>query len=54
MRPYVENIHHKKGMVEWLKVKTLSSSPSTEKKTKNKNKRRIKADLGEFGGMMNP
>jgi hypothetical protein len=24
---------HKKGLVEWLKVKALSSSPSTAKKT---------------------
>jgi hypothetical protein len=24
--------HHKTGLVEWLKVKALSSSPSTEKK----------------------
>jgi hypothetical protein len=23
--------HHKKGLVDWLKVKTLSSSPSTAK-----------------------
>jgi hypothetical protein len=26
-RPYLENTHHKKGLVEWLKVKALSSSP---------------------------
>jgi hypothetical protein len=26
--------HHKKGLVEWLKVKALSSSPSTEEKKK--------------------
>jgi hypothetical protein len=26
-----------KGLVEWLKVKALSSSPSTEKKKKKKN-----------------
>jgi hypothetical protein len=26
--------HHKKGLVEWLKVKALSSSPSTKKKKK--------------------
>jgi hypothetical protein len=28
--------HHKKGLLEWLKVKALSSSPSTKKK-KEKN-----------------
>jgi hypothetical protein len=32
MRPYLEKNLHKKGMVEWLKVKALSSSPSTGKK----------------------
>jgi hypothetical protein len=26
---------HKKGLVEWLKVQALSSSPSTAKKKKN-------------------
>jgi hypothetical protein len=26
---------HKKGLVEWLKVKALSSSPSTTKKKKS-------------------
>jgi hypothetical protein len=34
MRPYFENTHHKKGLVESLKVKVLSSSPSTTKKKK--------------------
>jgi hypothetical protein len=30
---YLENIKHtKKGLVLWLKLKALSSSPSTEKK----------------------
>jgi hypothetical protein len=33
-RPYLGNTHHKKGLVEWLKVKALSSSPSTAKKKK--------------------
>jgi hypothetical protein len=28
--------HHKKGLVEWLKVKTLSSNSSTAKKKKIK------------------
>jgi hypothetical protein len=35
MRPYLEKPFTKIGLVEWVKVKTLSSSPSTEKK-KNK------------------
>jgi hypothetical protein len=29
-----EKNHHKKGLVEWLKVQALSSNPSTEKKKK--------------------
>jgi hypothetical protein len=32
MRPYLEKTHYKKGLVEWLKVKALSSSTSTEGK----------------------
>jgi hypothetical protein len=32
MRPYLKNTLHKKKLVEWLKVKALSSSPSTTKK----------------------
>jgi hypothetical protein len=41
MRSYLENIHHKKGLVEWLKVKALSSNPSTENKQTNKQTRAI-------------
>jgi hypothetical protein len=29
--PIKKNTHHKKGLVEWLKVKALNSSPSTIK-----------------------
>jgi hypothetical protein len=29
--PILEKAHHKKGLVEWLKVKTLTSNPSTTK-----------------------
>jgi hypothetical protein len=32
VRPYLKNPITKKGLVEWLKVKALSSSPSTKKK----------------------
>jgi hypothetical protein len=28
-RPYLENTQHKKGLMEWLKVQAMSSSPST-------------------------
>jgi hypothetical protein len=31
MRPYLKKPFTKIGLVEWLKVKALSSSPSTEK-----------------------
>jgi hypothetical protein len=34
MRPYPEKTITKKGLVECLKVKALSSSPSTEKTKK--------------------
>jgi hypothetical protein len=30
MRPYLDKPFTKIGLVEWLKVKALSSSPSTE------------------------
>jgi hypothetical protein len=32
MRPCLIKTLHKKGLVEWLKVKALSSNPSTAKK----------------------
>jgi hypothetical protein len=35
-RPYFEKPFTKIGLVEWLKVKALSSSPSTAKKKKRK------------------
>jgi hypothetical protein len=34
-RPYLEKTHYKKGLAEWLKVKTLNSNPSTTKKKKS-------------------
>jgi hypothetical protein len=34
MRPYVEKPFTKIELAEWLKVKALSSSPSTKKKKK--------------------
>jgi hypothetical protein len=36
MRPYLEKPFTKIGLVQWLKVKALSSSPSTAKKKKKK------------------
>jgi hypothetical protein len=33
-RPYLKKLFTKRGLVEWLKVKALSSSPSTVKKKK--------------------
>jgi hypothetical protein len=35
-RVYLEKTYHKKQLMEWLKVKVLSSSPSTAKKKKKK------------------
>jgi hypothetical protein len=32
----LKKTHHKKVLVEWLKVKALSSNPTTEKKKKTK------------------
>jgi hypothetical protein len=32
--PSLKKPYHKKGLVEWLKVKTLSSNPNTAKKKK--------------------
>jgi hypothetical protein len=32
MRPYLEKLFTNIGLVEWLKVKALNSSPSTAKK----------------------
>jgi hypothetical protein len=37
VRPYLEKSFTKVGLVEWLKVKALSSSPSTTKKKKKSN-----------------
>jgi hypothetical protein len=34
LRPYLEKSFTKKGLLKWLKVKALISSPSTEKKKK--------------------
>jgi hypothetical protein len=31
VRPYLEKTYHKNGLVEWLKVYTLSSNPSIPK-----------------------
>jgi ribosomal protein S21 len=37
----LKKTHHKKGLVEWLKVYALSSNPSmAKKKKKNKNKKK--------------
>jgi hypothetical protein len=46
MRPYLEKIHHKKGLAEWLKVKALSSSPSTTKKKKGTVKHEVRRENG--------
>jgi hypothetical protein len=38
---YLKKIHHKKGLVEWLKVKALSSSSSTPHPPKKGKPRRM-------------
>jgi hypothetical protein len=38
-RPCLEKILHKKGLVEWLKVKALSSNPGPKKKKKRERER---------------
>jgi hypothetical protein len=40
MRPYLETPFAKIGLVEWLKGKALSLSPSTSKRKKKKKKKR--------------
>jgi hypothetical protein len=46
VKPYLEKTHHKKSLVEWLKVQALSSNPSTAKKKKRKKeKEREGSDL---------
>jgi hypothetical protein len=35
--------HHKKGLLEWLKVKALRSSPSTTKEKKRKQNKTLKS-----------
>jgi hypothetical protein len=41
--PILQNPITKKGLAEWLKVKALSSNPTTTKKKKRKNERKEKA-----------
>jgi hypothetical protein len=48
VRPYLEKPFTKTVLVEWLKVKALSSSPSTAKTKQNKTNKRCghQKDLG--------
>jgi hypothetical protein len=43
VRPYLKKPFTKIGLVEWLKVKVLSSSPSTAKT--NTNKKQLFSDI---------
>jgi hypothetical protein len=43
VRPYLKKAHHKNGLVEWLKVKALSSNPSTSHRHTKKDK-----EVGRF------
>jgi hypothetical protein len=40
-RLYLEKNFHKKGLVEWLKVYVLSSSPSTAKQNKTQKQKSL-------------
>jgi hypothetical protein len=42
VRPYLEKHFTKIGLAEWLKVKVLSSSPSTAKKERKERKQGAK------------
>jgi hypothetical protein len=44
VRSCLEKTHHEKGLVERLKVKTLSSIPST---TKKKKKKKVHSGIGQ-------
>jgi hypothetical protein len=48
VKPYLKNTSTKKGMVEWLKVYALSSSPSTAKNRERERER--KREGGTEGG----
>jgi hypothetical protein len=39
MRPYLKKTHHKKGLVERLKVEALISSPSTARERERERER---------------
>jgi hypothetical protein len=41
VRPYLDKTLHKKGLVEWLRVKALSSSPSNGKKKRKKERKKM-------------
>jgi hypothetical protein len=45
VKPYLEKYFTKVGMVEWLKVKSQSSSPSTTKKKKKVKQVMLRAGL---------
>jgi ribosomal protein S21 len=40
VRPYLKKPFTKNGLVEWVKMKALTSSPSTAKKKKKKEKKK--------------
>jgi hypothetical protein len=45
MRPYLEKPLQKKGLVEWLKVKTLNSNPSISTKQNKTKQNKTKLHL---------
>jgi hypothetical protein len=54
VRPFLEDPFTKVGLVEWLKVKVLSSSPSTAKKKKKSNlwlNKKDERNMGKYNGI---
>jgi hypothetical protein len=46
MRPYLEKRFTKIELVDWLKVKAMSSSPRTSKTKQSKTKQQYTLDMG--------
>jgi hypothetical protein len=54
MRPYLEKTHHKKELVELLKLKTLISSPNTTNThTHTKREERVTGSSASWHGSIN-
>jgi ribosomal protein S21 len=54
MRPYLKKPSTKIGLVEWLKVKVLNSSPSAAKKKKKKETKKEKEKKKNQKSLLEP